>query len=185
MQLKQTSKSEHSPKITLSRKYSSRQQTVHALAINIIPALGLLAAIGLIVKQGIYLWEIILWLVFHMLTAAGITVGLLSGFLWGGCLRLFLSYHFTQSINSITHLYGSRPFNTHEWSTNNIWLALPTFGEAWHNNHHAFPNSAKFGLKFWQIDLGYWVIRGLEQVGLVWDVKVPNKEAIAAKQKSS
>ncbi len=75
----------------------------------------------------------------------GTSWGLLSVFLWGGCLRLFLSYHFTQSINSITHLYGSHPFNTHEWSTNNILLALQTLGEAWHNNHHAFPNSAKFG----------------------------------------
>ncbi|MDZ7963741.1 MAG: acyl-CoA desaturase [Nostoc sp. DedSLP03] len=112
----------------------------------------------------------------------GTSMGVLSGFLWGGCVRLFLSYHFTNSINSITHLYGSRPFNTREQSTNNIWLAIPTHGESWHNNHHAFPNSAKFGLKWWQIDLGYWVIRTLELTGLVWNVKAPTTDAIEAKK---
>lgn len=108
--------------------------------------------------------------------------GLLLGFLWGGCVRLFLSYHFTNSINSITHLYGTRPFNTREQSTNNIWLALPTHGESWHNNHHAFPNSAKFGLKRWQIDFGYWAIRTLELTGLAYDVKFPTAEMIEAKK---
>ena len=108
-------------------------------------------------------------------------MGALSGLLWGGFLRIFLSSQFTFSINSITHLYGSRPFNTSEQSTNNIWLAIPTGGEAWHNNHHGFPNSAKFGLKWWQLDLGYWAIRILEIAGLVWEVKVPTKAMIEAK----
>jgi len=108
--------------------------------------------------------------------------GLLSGFLWGGAVRLFLSYHFTNSINSITHLYGTRPFNTREQSTNNIWLAIPTQGESWHNNHHAFPNSAKFGLKWWQIDFGYWAIRTLQLMGLAWNVKYPTREMIQAKE---
>ncbi|WP_364420313.1 fatty acid desaturase, partial [Moorena sp. SIO3H5] len=112
----------------------------------------------------------------------GTSMGVLSGFLWGGCVRLFLSYHFTNSINSITHLYGSRPFDTSEQSTNNLWLAIPTFGEAWHNNHHAFPNSGKFGLQWWQIDLGYWVIRSLEFAGLVWEVKTPTARMIEAKK---
>lgn len=111
----------------------------------------------------------------------GTTMGLLSGFLWGGCIRVFLSYHFTNSINSITHFYGNRQFDTREHSTNNIWLAIPTTGEAWHNNHHAFPNSAKFGLKWWQIDLGYWVISILEVLGLAWDVKAPTAGMIEAK----
>ena len=111
----------------------------------------------------------------------GSWMGALSGLLWGGFLRIFLSSQFTFSINSITHLYGSRPFNTSEESTNNIWLAIPTGGEAWHNNHHAFPNSAKFGLKWWQIDLGYWAIRTLELAGLVWEVKVPTTGMIEAK----
>lgn len=112
----------------------------------------------------------------------GTSVGLLTGFLWGGCVRLFLSYHFTNSINSITHLYGSRAFDTREQSTNNIWLAIPTCGEAWHNNHHAFTNSAKFGLQWWQVDLGYWIIHMLEVFGLAWDVKTPTPEMIEAKK---
>ena len=78
---------------------------------------------------------------------------------------------------------GKRPFATQEQSTNNLWLAIPTFGEAWHNNHHAFPYSAIFGLKKWQVDLGGWTVRLLEFLGLVWDVKRPSDSAIAAKMK--
>ncbi|MGK7875555.1 MAG: acyl-CoA desaturase [Xenococcaceae cyanobacterium] len=109
-------------------------------------------------------------------------LGLLQGLLWGGMMRIFLVHHISSSINSITHLYGSRPFNTRNCSTNNIWLTIPTFGEAWHNNHHAFPNSAKFGLKWWQVDLGYWGIRVLEVVGLAWDVKNTTVEMLEAKE---
>jgi len=110
--------------------------------------------------------------------------GAISGFLWGGCVRLFFTYHVTNSINSVTHLWGRRPFDTRERSTNNIWLAIPTGGEAWHNNHHAFPNSAIFGLEWWQLDLGGWLIRFLKWIHLAWDVKVPSRNAIAAKKKS-
>lgn len=111
-------------------------------------------------------------------------MGVLSGFLWGGLVRVFLTSQATNSINSITHIFGDRPFNTGDWSTNNIWLAIPTGGEAWHNNHHAFPNSAKFGLSWWQIDLGYWVIRVLEMAGLAWDVKSPTPGMIQAKKEA-
>ncbi len=109
-------------------------------------------------------------------------IGALQGLLWGGLVRIFLAHHATWSINSITHLYGKRPFDTKEQSTNNIWLAIPTVGEAWHNNHHAFPNSAKLGLGWWQIDIGYWVIYTLEIFGLVWDVKAPTAGMIEAKK---
>ena len=108
--------------------------------------------------------------------------GAFYGFLWGGLVRLFLTENLIWSINSITHVYGRRFFDTNEQSTNNLWLAIPTLGEAWHNNHHAFPNSAKFGLKWWQVDLGYWVIRGLEVLGLAWDVKTPTAGMIEAKR---
>ena len=136
------------------------------------------------VNQLYYFW-VLLGLVIPTVLGGiltGTSMGLLSGFLWGGCIRLFLSYHFTNSINSITHLYGKRPFDTKEQSTNNICLAIPTIGEAWHNNHHAFPNSAKFGLQWWQVDLGYWVIRTLEVFGLAWDVKAPTAGMIEAKK---
>ncbi|GAA6621634.1 acyl-CoA desaturase [Scytonema sp. NUACC26] len=109
-------------------------------------------------------------------------IGALQGFLWGGLVRIFFAHHATWSINSITHLYGSRAFDTREHSTNNIWLVIPTAGEAWHNNHHAFPNSAKFGLQWWQIDLGYWIVRVLEVFGLAWDVKAPTAGMIEAKK---
>jgi len=108
--------------------------------------------------------------------------GLLDGFLWGGMVRLFIGEHLIWSVNSICHTYGRRLFATSEYSTNNIWLSIPTFGEAWHNNHHAFPNSAKFGLYYWQLDLGYWVIRILEVVGLVWEVRTPTPQMIEAKK---
>ncbi len=112
----------------------------------------------------------------------GTWMGAWQGLLWGGLIRIFLAHHATWSINSITHLYGNRSFNTQEQSKNNFWLAIPTFGEAWHNNHHAFPFSGKFGLKWWQIDLGYWIIRVLEFAALVWEVKVPTAEMIEAKK---
>ncbi len=112
----------------------------------------------------------------------GTSIGFISGFIWGGCVRLFLSYIFGLSINSITHLYGNRSFDTREQSTNNSWLAIPTLGEAWHNNHHAFPNSAKFGLNWWQLDPGYWVVNALEKLGLVYFVKAPTAGMIESKR---
>ncbi|KAB8335317.1 acyl-CoA desaturase [Scytonema tolypothrichoides VB-61278] len=136
------------------------------------------------VNQLYYLW-IFLGIAIPVILGGiltGTAMGLLSGFLWGVCVRLFLSYHVTNSINSITHLYGSRSFNTHEQSRNNIWLAIPSLGESWHNNHHGFPNSARFGLKWWQIDLGYWVIYALEKLGFVWQVKTPTAEMIEGKK---
>ncbi|MEH2433188.1 MAG: fatty acid desaturase [Nostoc sp.] len=116
---------------------------------------------------------------------SGTWIGLGQGFLWGGLVRIFVVHHLTWCLNSIVHLYGSHPFNTSEQSTNNVWLAIPTGGEGWHNNHHAFPNSAKFGLQWWQIDLGYWLIHTLEVLGLAWDVKVPTLGMIEAKKTAS
>ncbi|MEO1374972.1 MAG: acyl-CoA desaturase [Cyanobacteria bacterium J06635_10] len=136
------------------------------------------------INQLYYVW-VLLGLIIPTIVGgilAGTSMGLLSGFLWGGCVRIFISYHFTNSINSITHLYGKRPFDTKEQSTNNFWLAIPTVGEAWHNNHHAFSNSAKFGLEWWQLDIGFVVINVLEKLGLVWDLKRPTVEMIKAKK---
>ena len=131
-----------------------------------------------------YLWVLLGLLIPPLLglIITGTLKGAITAFLWGSCIRLFVSIHITNSINSITHLYGTRPFNTKEKSTNNIWLALPTLGEAWHNNHHAFPNSAKFGLFWWQLDLGYYCIRFLELIGLAWNVKSPTQKMIEAKK---
>lgn len=105
----------------------------------------------------------------------GAWIGGLSGFLWGGMVRLFVSYHLTNSINSITHAFGTRPFHTPDCSTNNLWLALPTLGEAWHNNHHASPSMAVFSMRWWQIDVGGWLIQGLGALGLAWDIKTNSR----------
>jgi stearoyl-CoA desaturase (delta-9 desaturase) len=94
----------------------------------------------------------------------------LTALLWGGLVRLFVLHHLTYSINSICHVFGRRRFATTDESRNVFWLALPTFGEAWHNNHHAFPTSAQHGLRRWEIDPSALVIRGLEATGLAWDV---------------
>jgi stearoyl-CoA desaturase (delta-9 desaturase) len=100
----------------------------------------------------------------------GSLVGGLTGLLWGGAVRLFFVHHATFSINSLCHFFGRRRFDTGDESRNLLWLALPTLGEAWHNNHHAFPTSARHGLRWWQIDPSAWLIAGLERSGLVWDV---------------
>lgn len=107
--------------------------------------------------------------------------GAFQGLIWGGIARLFFSFHGGYTINSIAHLFGERPFISKDQSRNNFWLALPTLGEGWHNNHHAFPNSARFGLRWWEIDLGYGFIWLLERFGLIWDIKVPSSDIITAK----
>jgi stearoyl-CoA desaturase (delta-9 desaturase) len=90
--------------------------------------------------------------------------------LWGGLVRVFLLHHATFSINSICHFFGRRRFSTQDRSTNVGWLSIATFGESWHNNHHAFPTSAFHGLRRREIDLGGLFIRSLERLGLAWEV---------------
>jgi stearoyl-CoA desaturase (delta-9 desaturase) len=97
--------------------------------------------------------------------------GALVGLLWGGFARMVLSTCASGAVNAICHTHGHRVFATPDRSANSLWLALPTMGDSWHNNHHAFPNSARHGLTWWQLDPGYWLIRLLELVGLAWDVK--------------
>jgi stearoyl-CoA desaturase (Delta-9 desaturase) len=100
----------------------------------------------------------------------GTLAGALTALLWGGAVRIFLLHHATFSINSLCHFFGRRPFRTGDDSRNLAWLALPTFGEAWHNNHHAFPTSARHGQARWQLDPSWWVIVALERSGLARDV---------------
>ena len=100
----------------------------------------------------------------------GSLVGGLTGMLWGGVVRVLLVHHATFSINSLCHFFGRRPFATRDESRNLAWLAAVTMGESWHNNHHAFPTSARHGLTWWQLDPGAWVISALEHTRLAWDV---------------
>ncbi len=106
----------------------------------------------------------------------------LETMVWGGLIRIFLFQHVTFSINSICHTFGTRPFRTRDESRNVWLLALPSFGESWHNGHHAFPASAVHGLEPGQLDLSAAVIRGLERLGLVWDVKRPDLHQIGRRR---
>ena len=104
----------------------------------------------------------------------------LTGLLWGGAVRMLVLHHVTYSINSLCHFFGRRRFDTDDESRNLLWLAPLSFGESWHNNHHAFPTSARHGLRPWEIDISAMVIRGLEAVGLAWDVqRVPPERQLA------
>jgi stearoyl-CoA desaturase (Delta-9 desaturase) len=104
------------------------------------------------------------WLIGGTITAA------LTGLLWGGAVRILVLHHVTYSINSLCHFFGRRRFDTGDESRNLAWLSFLSLGEAWHNNHHAFPTSAAHGMRWWELDLSSALIRGLERVGLAWDV---------------
>ncbi|MDH3724185.1 MAG: acyl-CoA desaturase [Thermoleophilia bacterium] len=108
----------------------------------------------------------------------GVALGV-EVFVWGGLMRLFLFQHATFSVNSICHTFGRRDYASDDESRNVALLAIPTLGEAWHNNHHAFPGSAIHGLGRRQIDLSGALISGLERLGLVWDVKRPTGKRMA------
>ena len=118
-----------------------------------------------------------LWVLVGLALPFGIGVGLtgtlaggLTGLLWGGVVRIMLLHHATFSVNSLCHYFGRRNFDTKDESRNLAWLALPTLGESWHNNHHAFPTSAHHGLTRRQFDPGGLLIDTLERLGLAWDV---------------
>lgn len=97
-------------------------------------------------------------------------VGGLPMLLWGLCMRLVIAYHSTWFVNSATHLWGYRNYETRDESRNLWWVALLSYGEGWHNNHHAHPHSARAGHKWWEIDMTFWSIRALEFLGLATDV---------------
>jgi stearoyl-CoA desaturase (Delta-9 desaturase) len=110
-------------------------------------------------------------------------IGILTGFLWGGAVRMFVVEQSMSAINSFTHLLGSRPFHMpDDNSRNSSLLGLLVWGEGWHNNHHAFPSSAAFGLKRREIDFGYWLIRLLQKLGLARDVKYPSTAHVARRR---
>jgi stearoyl-CoA desaturase (delta-9 desaturase) len=100
----------------------------------------------------------------------GTLTAALTGLLWGGGVRMLVVHHVTYSINSLCHFFGRRRFETEDHSRNLLWLVPFSFGESWHNNHHAFPTSASHGLSRWPVDPSWLVIRAMEAVGLAWDV---------------
>jgi stearoyl-CoA desaturase (delta-9 desaturase) len=88
-------------------------------------------------------------------------------------LRTIIGLHATWLVNSATHMWGSRRFQTTDTSTNSFWVAILTFGEGWHNNHHASPQAARHGIAWYEIDVNWYGIAALRALGLVWDVKLP------------
>jgi stearoyl-CoA desaturase (delta-9 desaturase) len=102
--------------------------------------------------------------------ASGTLAGAATGLLWGGLVRVFFVHHVTWSVNSVCHFLGSRRFETDDRSTNVFWLSLPSLGESWHHNHHAFPRSAIHGLGRWELDPSALVISTMEKLGLAWNV---------------
>ena len=105
----------------------------------------------------------------------------LTGVLWGGAVRMLVVHHVTYSINSLCHFFGRQRFDTGDESRNLAWLAPLSLGEAWHNNHHAFPTSAEHGLARWELDPSALLIGALERLGLAWDVVRVSPERQAAK----
>jgi len=106
----------------------------------------------------------------------GALSGALTALLWGGLVRIFFLHHVTWSINSICHFFGQRRFETDDKSTNVFWLALPSLGESWHHNHHAFPRAAQQGLRWWEVDVSALVIRALRRLRLAWNVVLISPE---------
>jgi stearoyl-CoA desaturase (Delta-9 desaturase) len=111
--------------------------------------------------------------------------GVWTGLIWGGLVRLFVVHHVTWSVNSACHLWGFRPYRSNDMSRNNVLFGILAMGEGWHNTHHAFPTSARHGLRWWQIDVSYWLIRVLSLVGLVWNLKLPTVEAQAKERRTA
>jgi stearoyl-CoA desaturase (delta-9 desaturase) len=119
----------------------------------------------------------VLWVLAGLAAAFGLGVALtgsvaggLTALLWGGAARIFLMHHATFSINSLCHFFGKQSYDTGDESRNLAWLAIPTWGEAWHNNHHAFPTSYRHGMRRWQLDPSAGIIRLMEMLGIAWDV---------------
>ena len=124
-------------------------------------------------KHKFYVWlNDYHWVPSVVLGVVLLAVGGLPMFLWGGCLRIVAGLHFTWAVNSATHMWGSRRFATRDDSRNNWLIALLTFGEGWHNNHHAHPTSARHGLVWWEFDISWITIRAMRLVGLAKGVKV-------------
>jgi stearoyl-CoA desaturase (delta-9 desaturase) len=102
--------------------------------------------------------------------------------IWGGLIRIFCYQHATFAVNSICHMFGRQAYRSRDQARNNWIVAALVFGEGWHNNHHAFPSSACHGLDRGQLDVSWWVIRGLEKLRLVWDVRVPDERQRARRR---
>lgn len=116
-----------------------------------------------------YTWHILgqFWVLY--------AIGGLPFMIWAGAVRQVALWHVTWLVNSACHIWGSRPYDNGDLSTNCWWLAIPTFGEAWHNSHHAFPFSARHGLEWYQVDIAWYIIKTLQLLGLATDIRLPSE----------
>jgi stearoyl-CoA desaturase (Delta-9 desaturase) len=124
-------------------------------------------------------WLVLLGLAIPFALGFGLTGSVAAGLtalLWGGFVRIFMVHHVTWSVNSVCHFFGRRRFDTDDFSTNVFWLALPSLGESWHHNHHAFPRSARHGLRWWEVDPSGLIILGMKKVGLARNVVLVSPE---------
>ena len=124
-------------------------------------------------------WLVLLGLLIPFALGFGLSgslAGGLTALLWGGFVRIFMVHHVTWSVNSVCHFFGRRRFDTDDYSTNVLWLALPSLGESWHHNHHAFPRSARHGLRWWEVDPSALIILGMKKVGLARNVVLVSEE---------
>lgn len=115
-----------------------------------------------------------------ILLSAGILLAFgVEYFVWGFLVRTVLVYHSTWFVNSATHLWGYKNFDSNDDSRNLWWVALVSFGEGWHNNHHAFQSSARHGMKWWEFDITYLTIRFLGLLGLAKNIQVPRTDSVS------
>jgi stearoyl-CoA desaturase (delta-9 desaturase) len=112
------------------------------------------------------------------LAALCLLIGGWSGLVWGFCISTVLSHHAVYAVNSLCHIVGRRRYATSDDSRNNLFVALITLGEGWHNNHHHYQSSANQGFFWWELDVSYYLIRLLGCVGLVWDIRKPPRDRV-------
>jgi fatty-acid desaturase len=114
-----------------------------------------------------------------------LAIGGLPLMLWGVCLRVVFGLHATWLVNSATHMWGGRRFTTRDDSRNNWWVAAMTFGEGWHNNHHAHPTSIRHGLAWYEVDHSWILVNILKRLGLAWDLKVARLDTVIAEREAA
>ena len=125
------------------------------------------------------------WLFPTLLGVVLLAIGGLPFLLWAGCVRIVFGLHATWAVNSVTHMWGSRRFNTRDDSRNNWWVALLTFGEGWHNNHHAHPTSARHGLAWYEIDFSWIQISLLKFLGIARAIRVAKVQSPLADREAA
>jgi stearoyl-CoA desaturase (delta-9 desaturase) len=137
-------------------------------------------------KHRFYVWlNDYHWIPLAILGALLLGMGGISMFLWGIFVRVVFGLHTTWLVNSATHMWGRRRFNTRDDSRNNWWVALLTFGEGWHNNHHAHPTSARHGLAWYEFDPSWILLKVLKRLGIAKSIHVAKIESVLPEQKAA